>query len=83
MRPWVAADYAESKGLSRKEAEKQVREKEEDRQQFHNKYFKEDVSESSHYDLILNSGVFSLEQSRELISTAYKTKFGKLPHVSG
>ena len=76
-------DYAESKELSQKEAEKQVKEKEEDRQQFYNKYFKEDVSESSHYDLVLNSGVFSLDQSRELISTAYKTKFGKLPHVSG
>lgn len=76
-------DYAESKDLSQKEAEKQVEEKEEDREQFYNKYFKEDVSEASHYELILNSGAFSLEQFRELIFTAYKTRFGKSPHASG
>ena len=72
-------DYARLKDLSRREAEKQVQEKELDRRQFYTKYFKEDVTEPSHYDVVVNSGVFSQEQSLDLITMAYKNKFGRLP----
>ena len=72
-------DYAEAKQIAQHEAEKQVKDKEQDREQFYIKYFEQNVTDPAHYDIVINSGAFSLEQTIEIILSTYQSKFGKLP----
>jgi len=71
--------YAEREGLSRPEAEQQVRQVERERQGFHRRYYRQEVSEPTHYDLVVNTGVMGVEACANVVVTAYRAKFGSLP----
>lgn len=57
------------------QAEETVRALEKDRREFIHQYFHKDIADPSYYDLILNTTFFSLEDSVDIIETAYRRKF--------
>lgn len=67
-------DYAERKGIDKEEALSIIKRTDAEREAFVQYYFKKDISKSSDYDLILNSGTFSLEQMMSLVIEAYEKK---------
>lgn len=67
-------DYAERKGIDKEEALSIIQRTDAEREAFVQYYFKKDISKSSDYDLILNSGTFSLEQMMSLVIEAYEKK---------
>ncbi len=71
-----AADYAASEGITKDEAYSVIKNTDEERAEFVRYYFKKDVDKSSDYDLILNSGTFSLQDMMTIVIDAYEHKSG-------
>lgn len=61
---------AETYGVSRNEAKKRVLRTESERQAFIRKYFYTDISDTSNYDMVLNTGTFSVEKATATICHA-------------
>ncbi len=74
--------FSDRTGVSHESAEKQIVSVERDRHEYYRRYFNKDVTEPSHYDLLINAGTLSLEKGADIIIAAYKTKFGSLPKGS-
>jgi len=64
-------------GYSAKEAKKSVLANEKDRKEFIKQYFDEKIGDPNHYDLILNTTFYTLDQACKVIETAFKQKFTK------
>jgi cytidylate kinase len=72
---------AKNDKVSEKEAQNIIKERDADRVDFVRHYFKADPSNAHDYDLVINSGVFNLEDMSDLIVSAYEKKVGKtVPH---
>ena len=69
--------YAKRMKLSEGEARKIVTTKDYERDSFIRHHFKRERSNMSDYDLVVNTGTFSLERCAELVSAAYEAKFGR------
>ncbi len=71
-------DYlAEREGITKKNAQKLIKARDAERNDFIRHYFKQDSGNSHDYDLVLNSGVFNIKQMVDLILLAYEKKVGK------
>lgn len=68
------ADYAEREGIDKEEALSIIKRTDAEREAFVQYYFKKDISKSSDYDLILNSGTYSLEEMMTIVIEAYELK---------
>ena len=73
------AGYAQREGLEQKEAERKVRQVEQDRRNFIQQRFGRDVTDPTHYDVVVNAGTLPLDGAAELIVGAYRSKFRRLP----
>jgi len=73
------AGYAQREGLEPKVAEKKVREVEQDRRTFIQQRFGKDVTDPTSYDLLVNAGTLPLDGGAELIVSAYRAKFRRVP----
>ena len=71
--------FGERNSLSYDDAERKVESVERDRHDFYRRYYNKDVTDPSHYDLLLNAGTLSVEKGAELIVAAYTTRFGTPP----
>jgi len=69
--------YARQHKLDLKKARKEVQGKESDRSHFVFSVFKKDLSRPSDYDLVVNTGTFTLSQAADLILLAYEKKIGR------
>ncbi len=67
----------EKNSVSEKDARKLIQERDADREDFIRHYFKRDPGNAPDYDLVLNSGVYNIEQLADLILLAYEKKVGK------
>lgn len=70
-------EYARRENLSREEARHIVEQKDTERAEFIKQNFYKDVSNSSDYDLIINSKTFTLEQMADIVLDAYEKKTGQ------
>ena len=61
---------AETHGVSKSEAKKRVLRTESNRQAFIRKYFYSDISDTANYDMVLNTGTFSVEKAAATICSA-------------
>ena len=68
---------AELEGLTEKKAQKLVTVRDSERNDFIQHFFKRDTGNAYDYDLVLNSGVFNIEQLADLVLFAYEKKIGK------
>jgi len=68
--------YAKREDIIREKAESIIVKKDKERSEFVRYYFKKDVSESSEYDLVLNSGTFNLQEMMQITVEAYEQKCG-------
>lgn len=71
------AHLVEKDGVSAKDARKLIQERDADREDFIRHYFKRDPGNASDFDLVLNSGVYNIEQLADLMLIAYEKKVGK------
>lgn len=71
------SSVATREGISEKKAEKLIKVRDTERVDFIRHYFKRDSGSPHDYDLVLNSGVFKMDQLVELILLAYEKKVGK------
>lgn len=69
-------EYSQREGIKAEEAESIIHKTDKERAEFVRHYFKKDVSQSSDYDLILNSGTFSLQEMMQIFVEAYEQKSG-------
>ena len=69
--------YAERMNISDRESREMVTTKDRERDNFIRHHFKRERSNMSDYDLVVNTGTFSLEKCTELVATAYEAKFGR------
>ena len=67
---------AAKEGISKSEAQIIINKMDEERSAFVRHHFKKDVSNSSDYDLVLNSGVFTLDDMMEIVMLSYEKKTG-------
>ena len=67
----------EREGSSKADAEKLVKSRDGDRFDFVNYHFKRDIGNPADYDLVLNSGIFNIEQMADLVLLGYEKKTGK------
>lgn len=75
-------EYSGREGITKEKAESFIVKKDQERSEFVNFYFKKNVSESSDYDLILNSGTYSLQEMMQITIKAYELKSGlKLDYI--
>lgn len=61
---------AETHNISKNEAKQRVLRTESDRRAFIRKYFHSDIREASNYDMVLNTGTFSVEKAAVVICSA-------------
>lgn len=66
--------YAARKGIDKEEALSVIQQTDAEREAFVQYYFKRNISESADYDLILNSGTYSLEEMLRIVIGAYEQK---------
>ena len=71
------AYVAEHEGILDKEAQKLIRARDAEREDFIRFYFKRDPGQPQDFDLVLNSGSFSINQMSEIVLYAYEQKIGK------
>ena len=71
-----AKGYATREGISTQEAMSIIKKTDAERSEFIRYHFKQDVNNSSDYDIILNSGIFSLQDMMSIIIEAYEKKSG-------
>ena len=77
-----AAYVAEREGISEKEAMRLMKERDQERAEFAQHYFKRDIDAPEDYDLVLNSGCFDIDQLAQIVLEAYEQKIGrKVPRV--
>lgn len=69
-----AEGYAEREGISKNEALSIIRKTDAERAEFVRYYFKHDVAKPSDYDIVLNSGIYSLQDMMKIIIEAYERK---------
>jgi cytidylate kinase len=62
-------------GLSRKEAERRVREVMRERRNFIRRHYDRDIAEPKHYDLVVNTGHLTVESAATIVADAYRAKF--------
>lgn len=68
--------YSQREGITQEEAESMILKTDKERAEFVRYYFKKDVSQSSDYDLVMNSGTFSLQEMMQIFTEAYEQKSG-------
>ncbi len=68
------AGYAKRENIPENKAEEIIRKKDDERAEFVKSNFKRNVSDAATYDLVLNSGTFSLEHMMYIISRSYEYK---------
>ncbi|MBT3218819.1 MAG: cytidylate kinase-like family protein [Proteobacteria bacterium] len=71
------AGYQERFGCSKRNGNHKTKQMDADRQAFIKKHYKQDSSNPSHFDLVVNTGLLSTEAARDLIVEAYRIKFKK------
>lgn len=69
-------NYARDYQITRNEASEIIQKKDADRENFARYNFNQQVSNSSDYDLIINSNTYSLTEMAELVIRAYEIKTG-------
>jgi hypothetical protein len=74
-----ARGYARRNGLDPKAAERVVRDAEEDRRRFIRMHYERDLGDPSDYDLVLNTGTLSVANAAQLVTAAYRLRYGPLP----
>jgi cytidylate kinase len=72
----LVARVAERERLSREEAEKLVREKNQQRAQYVKRYWDRDWTAAEHYHLCLDTSWFGIAASAELITEVARLRFG-------
>ena len=65
---------AKAMNVTKVEAAKIIKEKTKQREDYMKEFFKIDIGDPHHYDLIINDGIFSIENSARLIIEAMKLK---------
>lgn len=75
--------YANRENITSKEARTIIQQKDEERKEFVQHNFNKDVTMPSNYDLVLNSGVFSIQEMAGIVIEAYQKKVGMKVPVSG
>lgn len=70
--------YSVSNNISLKQARTTIQQKDLERENFTLFNFNRDVEQASHYDLILNSARFSMDEMVEVVMQAYKLKTEKV-----
>ena len=63
------------------EALREIERVENERRTFIRRHYAEDVTQSSHYDVVVNSGTNGVEGAASLIKEAYRARFGKVPNL--
>lgn len=71
-----ASQYAERNDVNKAEARKLIEKKDKERADFIKRYFYKDLRNPTDYDLIINSGKFTLYQMARLVLDAYEMKLG-------
>jgi len=71
---WEKA-FSEAFGIKEEEAEIKAKEMNEEQEEFIKRYFDADVSDPSHYDLVINMDHYDWQKASEMVLTAYKLKF--------
>lgn len=71
-----ANDYAVREKISKDEAHSIIQKTDAERAEFVRYHFKRDVSRASDYDLVLNSGTFSLQDMMSIVIESYEQKSG-------
>jgi cytidylate kinase len=72
----VRAGYtAQYEKLSIYEAREKIQAADKERKQFIKEHFGKEPSSANHYDLVINTTYFNIEQATEIILTAFKQKF--------
>lgn len=61
-------------GMSPTQAREVIREVEKDRREFVKHYFGENITQSEHYDIVVNTAHLSVEESAEIIIAAFQRK---------
>jgi hypothetical protein len=62
-------------GLTRKEAEKRVREVERQRKSFIRKHYNQDIGDPTCYDLIVSTGHISIQSAADIVAAGYRVKY--------
>jgi cytidylate kinase len=70
---------ADRGGFSKTKASKEVEQVEQDRHAFIEHHYQQDVREPSAYDLLVNTGTLSTEQTADLVVQGYNARFGGIP----
>jgi hypothetical protein len=76
-----ANQISKTHNLSREDALREIERVENERRTFIRRHYGEDVTKSSHYDVVVNSGTNGVEGSATLIKEAYRARFGKVPNL--
>lgn len=71
-----ATDYAAREGITKAEALSIINKIDMEREEFVRYNFKKDISNAADYDLVLNSGIFSLQEMMAIVTEAYEQKSG-------
>ncbi len=71
--------YAQRQEISEEAARRKIEAMDADRADFIRFQFKRDVSDAADYDIVLNAGVYTLDQMAGLVLDAYAAKMGKRP----
>ncbi|MDZ7718004.1 MAG: cytidylate kinase-like family protein [Balneolaceae bacterium] len=69
-----AEGYSSRQGITKAEAFSIINKTDAERAEFVRYYFKNEISKASDYDLVLNSGIFSLQEMMKIIVEAYEQK---------
>lgn len=75
--------YAERQGLDEDRARQLVRRADRERAAYVRQNFQRDIADASAYDLIVNSGTYTLEAIGDVVLEAYGAKFRRRPPVLG
>jgi cytidylate kinase len=63
-------------GISLQEAKRRVRQTESDRKAFNRKYFNADIAAPENYDMVINTGLLSIEAAAQCIKCALGNEAG-------
>ena len=80
-RPIRIEGYAARQAIATRDADRKLREVDRERVAYYQRHFKQDVTDATHYDIVVNTGYLALDDCVELVVTAYELKFGELPDV--
>lgn len=73
--------YAARHGIDEAEAKDVIERSESERRRFIRKFFSRDPTNAADYDLVVNTGTFSLESAARVVLDAYEAKFGRRPNA--